>query len=429
MTFSIDQASTDQLHVLLAELEHRYANFRQQGLDLDLTRGKPSSQQLALSDALDGILAGDYRAPNGTDLRNYGGLDGIAEAKTLFADVLGVDSTEIFIGGNSSLSLMHYTLWFATHLGLRSESTAWNKQTDTIKVLCPCPGYDRHFSLCAELGLEMIPVPLTGEGPDMDVVEQWVRTDRDIKAMWCVPRFSNPTGEVYSDATVRRIAELGTIASDDFLVLWDNAYAVHAFSDDAPQLANIRDLCRIAGTENNVVQFGSTSKITFAGAGVSFLSSGDANLSGFKKHFGMASIGSDKINQMRHVKLLKDKTTILQHMRGHADIIAPKFKIVSELLKKNIGDSGMGRWSKPQGGYFIDFNTMPGLAKSVVALAASAGVKLTPAGATYPHGLDPDDCNIRLAPTYPSPDDVTQATEVFCTCVALASIRHQLASH
>lgn len=423
----IDEASNAELRQMLEQLEKQQQVYIDQHLHLDITRGKPSTAQLQLSDALDGILDGDYRDDNGTDLRNYGGLDGIPAAKQLFADMLGSKPENMFIGGNSSLSLMHYTLWFAYHLGLRDSDVAWKEQSTVVKFLCPCPGYDRHFKLCQELGIEMEVVPLTGQGPDMDIVEEKVKNDPGIKGIWCVPRFSNPTGEVYSEETVKRLANLGNIAGDNFLVMWDNAYVVHALGKNSPELANISDIAQSLGTENSIIQFGSTSKITFAGAGIGFMAASESILNGFVKHFGMASIGADKLNQMRHVKFLKDANTIDAHMQKHADIISPKFQAVDAILEQDLAGSGMGEWNKPQGGYFVSFNTRPGLAKAVVALAAEAGVKLTPAGATYPLGKDPQDSNIRIAPTFPELDELEQAMRVLTHCVKLASIRQKLA--
>ncbi len=436
----IDQATSAELESMLERLEQQHQQFISQQMKLDITRGKPSSAQLDLSNALNTIVGDDYCDEDGTDLRNYGGLTGIPGARKLFGGILGLNESDaasrVFVGGNSSLSLMHYSLWFANFIGIRAEDTAWQAQaqaadsakTDSaIKVLCPCPGYDRHFSVCAELGIEMIPVRLTGHGPDMDQVEALIKSDPNIKGIWCVPRFSNPTGEVYDDATVERLAALGNIAGDNFYVLWDNAYAVHGIDTDAPALASIDHYASQHGTLDSVIQFGSTSKVTFAGAGIGYMASSESNIAGFTKHFGMASIGSDKLNQLRHLRFLQDSDNLASHMRQHAAIIAPKFAAVANSLANHIKDTGMGEWSDPQGGYFVSFNTRPGLAKTVVALAAEAGLKLTPAGATFPHGNDPDDSNIRIAPTYPTLEDVEAAMEVFVNCVKLASVRQKLA--
>lgn len=422
----IEQMSADQLRAQLDTLEAQYRALAERQLSLDLTRGKPGTEQVSLSDALDGILEGDYRASNGTDVRNYGGLDGLPEAKALFSMVMGVPESDIVIGGNSSLTLMYSVIDFALNVGLRGAESAWGN-SDELKFLCPVPGYDRHFAICEHLGIEMIPVAMDANGPDMDEVERLVSSDPAIKGIWCVPRFSNPTGCVYSEETVERLARLGTIASDDFIVMYDNAYAVHIIDADAPELANIRDYSVKHGTESSVFQFGSTSKVTFAGAGVAFLSSSPANLAAFKQHLGFQSIGPDKVNQLRHVKLLQSPAGIAAHMEKHAALLRPRFAAVLATLENELGDTGMGEWLSPQGGYFISFNTRPGLAQTVVKLAADIGVALTPAGATYPYGNDPEDSNIRLAPSYPSLKDVQATAEAFVICVKLASIRQALA--
>ncbi|MAV76277.1 MAG: aminotransferase [Cellvibrionales bacterium] len=432
----IDQASTVELSQRLSELEQQHQAFIDLQLTLDLTRGKPSSAQLDLSNGLlDTVNADNFNNDHNIDPRNYGVLDGLPAAKDLFGSILSVTETDIqqrvFVGGNSSLTLMHYTVWFAFHFGLKIGDQAWASQVadgEPIKMLCPCPGYDRHFSLCAQFGIEMIPVALTGKGPDMDQVEALVKADSSIKGIWCVPRFANPTGEVYSEETVTRLAGLGKIAGDNFLVLWDNAYAVHSLNDKAKPLASIDAAAKSQGTLDHVVQFGSSSKITFAGAGIGYLSSSEANVEGFTRNFGMATIGSDKINQLRHVRFLKDLDGVRQHMAKHAAIINPKFAAVTASLETHIKDTGMGRWSNPEGGYFVSFETLPGLAKTVVSLAAEAGVKLTPAGATFPNGNDPQDCNIRLAPTFPELEDVETAMAVFVNCVQLASIQQKIPS-
>ena len=422
----LDQASTEQLREWESALSAQYEEFKAAGLNLDLTRGKPSSEQLSLSDAILDVLGHDLSNETNTDLRNYGGLDGIAECKGLFAPVLGVSTDEILIGGNSSLTLMYFAVMFATHMGFGDLGKAWNHGGQTVKFLCPVPGYDRHFSVCEHLGIEMIPVSMDDNGPDMDEVEALVKADANIKGIWCVPRFSNPTGIVYSNEVVERIAQLGKIAGDNFRVFWDNAYAVHSLKDDAPQLANLMDACRNAGTENSVYLFGSTSKITYAGAGVAFVGMSAANLKAFKHHLGMTQIGPDKINQLRHVRLLQDSDGLTAHMRKHAAVLKPRFDIVLKHLNEGIGDSGLLSWTAPEGGYFIAVDTLPGLAKQVVAMAADAGVKLTPAGATFPYGKDPQDRNIRIAPSVPTLEEIDRAMQVFVTCVKLASVRQRL---
>ncbi len=421
----VEQASTDELRAQLADLERQYDEFKAANLSLDLTRGKPNAAQLDLSNALDGLLAGQFKAADGTDCRNYGGLDGIAEAKQLFCQQLGVKPEETLIGGNASLTLMFQTLNFANFFGLRGPATAWSKQGE-VKFLCPVPGYDRHFSVCEELGITMIPVPMDENGPDMDKVEALVQSDPMIKGIWCVPRFSNPTGIVYSDSVVERLAKLSQLAGDHFIVMWDNAYAIHALDDSAPELANIMDLARDNGTEDSIFIFGSTSKITFAGGGLAFLGASPANLTSFKKHLGMVTIGPDKVNQLRHVAFFGDYAGLLNHMNKHAELLKPRFDVVLDHLQTGFGESDLGSWTVPQGGYFVSFDARPGLAQEIVRLAGSVGVKLTPAGATFPYGKDPEDKNIRLAPSFPSLDDINKTMEVFVLCVKLASVRQAL---
>ncbi|WP_116369081.1 aminotransferase class I/II-fold pyridoxal phosphate-dependent enzyme [Parahaliea mediterranea] len=421
----IEQASASELKTQLEELYAKYDQLAERKLALDLTRGKPGSEQVALSNALDGVLNGDYRAADGTDVRNYGGLDGLSEARALFGALLGTTEEETLVGGNSSLTLMYQVIDFAMNEGLRGEDTAW-ALGDKVKFLCPVPGYDRHFSICEYMRIEMIPVPMLDSGPDMDVVEQLVKADPTIKGIWCVPRFSNPTGTVYSDATVERIARLPLIAGEHFIVMWDNAYAVHTLQADAPALAPISDYCRRHDTMDGVFQFGSTSKITFAGAGVAFIGSSERNLSTLKAHLAFQTIGPDKVNQLRHVRFLKDAKGVAAHMEKHAALIRPRFKAVLETLQRELADTGMGEWTAPAGGYFISFDTRPGLAQEVVDLAGSIGVKLTPAGATFPYGRDEADRNIRLAPTFPSEADVQASVDAFVLCVKLASVKQRL---
>jgi DNA-binding transcriptional MocR family regulator len=421
----IDQLSATDLATQLDTLQQQYKALQGQNLALDLTRGKPGAEQLALSDALDGILAGNYRSENGTDVRNYGGLEGLPEARALFAKVLNTTPAQTFVGGNSSLRLMYNTIDFALTEGLSGPASAWGNN-DTVKFLCPTPGYDRHFAICEHLGIEMIPVPMLHSGPDMDLVESLVKNDPSIKGLWCVPRFSNPTGCVYSDETVDRIARLSLIAANDFIVMWDNAYAVHGLYDDAPALAPIGHYAKKHDTLDSVFQFGSTSKVTFAGAGVSFLSSSEKNLAALRQHLAFQTIGPDKVNQLRHVRFLTDPETLSMHMAAHASLIRPRFECVLDTLGKELAGLGMGEWSSPRGGYFISFDTLPGLAGKVVGMAAAIGVKLTPAGATFPYGEDPRDSNIRLSPTFPTLEDLRAAIEAFVICVKLASIQDRV---
>lgn len=421
----IEQLSPESLASEQRALEEQYSALAERKLSLDLTRGKPCTEQVCLADALDGILQGNFLSEDGIDVRNYGGLDGLPEAKRLFSSMLGVAPADVLIGGNSSLTLMYTVMDFALSVGLDGPASAWGN-SDEVKFLCPVPGYDRHFAICEHLGIEMIPVPLLDTGPDMDVVEKLVAADASIKGIWCVPRFSNPTGCVYSETTIDRLAKLGKIAGDHFVVMYDNAYAVHGLHENAPALANLSDYCARHDTANSVFQFGSTSKITFAGAGVAFLSSSARNLAALKDHLSFQSIGPDKVNQLRHVKLLRDKDGIAEHMAYHAALLRPRFEAVLATLEKALADTGMGEWIAPQGGYFISFNTRPGLAKEVVRLASEIGVALTPAGATFPYGDDPEDSNIRLAPSYPSLADVQATADAFVVCVQLASVRQRI---
>lgn len=421
----LDQATPEQLRQWEAELTKSYQELQNLSLNLDLTRGKPSAEQLSLSDKLDGILNGNYTAADGTDVRNYGGLDGIEDARQLGARIFQVAPNEVLAGGNSSLTLMFQAASFAYEFGLNGADSAW-KNLSEPKFICPVPGYDRHYSVCEQLGIKMITVPMLSTGPDMDKVEDLIKADSDIVGMWCVPKYSNPTGVVYSDETVTRIAQLGKIANPAFRVFWDNAYAVHDLVENPPVLANIAEVCRQQGTEDSVLQFASTSKITHAGAGVAFMSGSATNLTGFKAALGTCTIGPDKINQLRHALFLPDEAALTTHMKKHADIIQPRFNCVLENLENAFSGTDLGAWETPVGGYFISFDTQPGCAQAVVKLAAEAGVKLTPAGATFPYGKDPEDRNIRLAPTVPSVEEVDQAMKVFEVCVKLASVRARL---
>jgi DNA-binding transcriptional MocR family regulator len=422
----IAKASTETLREWESALNAEYQEYKAAGLKLDLTRGKPSAEQLNLSDSINEILAGDLSNEADIDLRNYGGIDGISECKSLFAPVLGVNQDEILIGGNSSLTLMYFAVLFGLHQGFGTLGDSWASEGNTVKFLCPVPGYDRHFSVCEHLGIEMIPVAMDDNGPLMDEVEALLAKDSSIKGIWCVPRFSNPSGIVYSDDVVKRIAQLGKIAGKNFRVFWDNAYAVHNLDDNAQELTCLMTACRDAGTEDSVYLFGSTSKITYAGAGVAFAGMSAANLAAYKHHLGMSQIGPDKVNQLRHARLLKDSDGLREHMRAHAKVLKPRFDIVLKALNDGLADSGLLSWTAPQGGYFVSVDTLPGLAKQVVAMAADAGVKLTPAGATFPYGKDPEDRNIRLAPSVPTLDEIERAMAVFVCCVKLASVQQRL---
>lgn len=423
----LDNASVAQLREWESQLTEQYQAILAKKLNLDLTRGKPSAEQLNLSDALDGLLQGNYIAADGTDTRNYGGLDGLPEAKQLGAHIMGVEPANVLVGGSSSLTLMFQVMLTAYQFGLKDAASAWKNEGE-VKFLCPVPGYDRHYTVCEQLGIKMINVPMTSTGPDMDVVESLLKADKTIKGMWCVPKYSNPTGVVYSDETVERIAKLGQIASANFRVFWDNAYSVHDLVPNAPQLASILEATRRNGTEDSVVQFASTSKITHAGSGVAFVAASAANLAGFKKFLNSCTIGPDKVNQIRHSRFLPSKDALLAHMNKHAELLNPRFEAVLTGLSKAFDGTDLGAWEKPVGGYFVSFDTRKGCAKETVRLAAEAGVKLTPAGATYPYGKDPEDRNIRIAPSVPTVPEVVGAMEVFVTCVKLASVKQQLAS-
>ena len=422
----LNQATQEQLQQWKQELTAAYDDIKAQNLQLDLTRGKPSAEQLSLSNTLDGILDGNYVSDSGVDTRNYGGLRGIPEALTLGAEILGVPAPNIMAGGNSSLTMMHQAMTTAYHFGFSGDKSAW-KHIGKPKFICPVPGYDRHFSVCEQLGIEMLTVPMNSSGPDMDAVEALVKSDAAIRGMWCVPKYSNPTGVVYSDETVNRIAALGKIAHSDFRVFWDNAYAIHDLSETPPALASIFEACQKHGTEDSVLQFASTSKITFAGAGVAFMGASENNLKGFEQVISMLTIGPDKINQLRHVKFFAESGSLTKHMKKHAAIIKPRFASVLNHLEAAFSDNDLGSWESADGGYFISFDTRPGLAKEVVRLAGEAGVKLTPAGATFPYGRDPEDKNIRIAPTVPTVEQVGAAMEVFVLCVKLASVNQMCA--
>ena len=406
------------------ELTAAHDRFRSAGLSLDLTRGKPSPAQLALSDDLD-AENGPFTSADGTDVRNYGGLDGLPEARRLGAEWLGVRPDEVIAGGNSSLTLMYLFLLNAWLHGPAGAGGAW-RESGTVRFLCPVPGYDRHFAILEELGIEMVNVPMRDDGPDMDRVEAQVRADASIRGIWCVPKYSNPGGQVYSGTVVDRLARLAAIAGPRFRILCDNAYAVHDLDDEPPQLANVMDACRRHRTEDSLVLFASTSKVTRAGAGISFMGGSPATLDWFRRRMQVATIGPDKVNQLRHVRFLRDMAHVGAHMRRHAAILRPRFELVFRRLSQALDGTGAGSWTTPRGGYFLSFDARPGLAREIVRLAARAGVKLTPAGATFPYGRDPEDSNIRLAPTFPELADLDRAMQVFVVCVELAAVRQAL---
>ena len=381
---------------------------------LDLTRGKPHADQLSLSNSLLEIKIEDL-LNNQIDLRNYGELFGLEDCRKLGSEIIGCSKDQVIAGGNSSLTLMHQYLASLYFHG--PNQMPWSNQ-ERISILCPVPGYDRHFKLCEEFGINMIPVPLTGQGPDIDNISELVAQDASIKAIWCVPKHSNPTGETYSEDCVSELLRLSMLKKDGFKILWDNAYAVHDFQE-SPDLPHIFNLASKMGALNSVISFASTSKITFAGGGIGFIAMSEENLHQFSKHYASMVIGPDKINQARHTHFFKDIEAIGEHMKNHAEIVKPKFQEAFKWLSKQ----NHGTWTKPTGGYFISFNSNPGLAKEIITLASQAGLKLTKAGSTYPYGVDPLDCNIRIAPTACSLEEVEKAMEIFVTCLSLATLK------
>ncbi len=422
--------SSNDLQAQQQNLLNRYEQIKAKKLNLDLTRGKPATAQLALSDALDGILQGNYASADDTDARNYGGALGLPEARQFAADYLGAKPSQVLVGGNSSLQLMYQVVTNAYFHGVNAGAMAWKEEAGTagkIKFLCPSPGYDRHFSICETLGIDMIPVSMDADGPDMDQVESLLRADPLIKGIWCVPKYANPNGVVYSDEVVDRFARLGKIAGPNFRIIWDNAYAEHHLVENPPELANLLALSEQYGTLDNAVVIGSTSKITFAGAGISFMASSESNIAGFVDLLGIATIGPDKVNQLRHMRFLKDMPTLRALMQAHREILQPKFELVLKHLEEGLAGKThngqpLGTWTRPAGGYFVLFDTQPGLADKVVKLCAGAGVKLTPAGSTWPYKKDPANSNIRLAPSFPSLSEIDEAMQVFVLCVELATL-------
>jgi DNA-binding transcriptional MocR family regulator len=390
-------------------------------LAIDMTRGKPGPEQLDLAmDMLYCVKADSYRASNGVDCRNYGGLDGIPEAKEIFAQYLGVAPQEIIVGGNSSLNMMYDAMVRAMIHGVVDSGLPWGK-LPRVKWLCPSPGYDRHFAITEHLGIEMIAIDMGPDGPDMAQVESLAAEDEAIKGIWCVPKYSNPTGVVYADEVVERLAAIETAAAD-FRIFWDNAYAVHHLDGAPARLRNILAACKGAGHPNRAFLFGSTSKISFAGSGVAMMAGSEENTELTKQQMSYQTIGSDKLNQLRHVRFFGDLAGIEAHMQKHAAIMRPKFDAVLDALDQGLAGKNVATWSRPAGGYFVSLDTLDGCAEAVVALAAETGVKLTPAGATFPYRKDPRDQNIRLAPSLPAVDDIRSAMEVVVVCVQLASI-------
>jgi len=418
--------SIEELESLRKELKQSYREYQNMDLNLDMSRGKPSLDQLDLSNGMMDALnsEADMYSSDGFDVRNYGVLGGIAEAKELLSDMMENNPDNIIIFGNSSLNVMYDSISRSYSHGVMG-NTPWCK-LDKIKWLCPVPGYDRHFAITEYFGIEMINVPMTEKGPDMDIVEELVASDESIKGIWCVPKYSNPQGYSYSDETVRRFARLKP-AAKDFRIYWDNAYGMHHLYDhDQDYLIEILAECKRAGNPDLVYKFASTSKISFPGSGIASMATSLNNLEDIKKQMQYQTIGHDKVNQLRHVRFFEDIHGMVKHMMKHADIIRPKFEMVESVFEKNLNGLDIGSWTNPKGGYFISFETLPGCAKEVVDKCKKAGVKLTSAGATFPYGKDPEDSNIRIAPTYPPLEDLRIATELFCLCVKLISVEKLL---
>ncbi len=413
-----------QLNEELQSVLAHYNRCKQQNLKLNLSRGKPSKMQLDISKDILTALSDDAECFDGAiDARNYGELAGLPCARRYWAEILDCKPEQTFVGGSASLNLMFDVIARAYSHGLLHSPRPWCRE-ETVKFLCPSPGYDRHFRITEFFGAQLITVPMTAEGPDMDMVECLVQ-DPCVKGIWCVPKYSNPDGIIYSNAVIARFANLKP-AAPDFTIMWDNAYCIHEFDGEYVQIPDLIELCRQAGNPDMVFEFASTSKITYAGAGFSVMASSEANIDYLTKLFGVQTISYDKINQLRHVRYLKDKATTLEHMKKHAQIMAPKFAVVADALEMQLGPCGFARWNRPKGGYFISLFTMPGTAKRAIELCKEAGVEMTPAGATYPYGKDPDDSNLRIAPSLPPVEELEKAMDVFCTSLKLAALEKLL---
>lgn len=420
------EMSKEQLLQLKAELDERYKEAKAKGLNLNMSRGKPSPSQLNVTmDMLDVInSSSDFKAEDGTDCRNYGVLDGLTEAKKLMADMMGTTSEHIIIYGNASLNIMYDQISRAYTHGILG-NTPWCK-LDKVKFLCPVPGYDRHFAITERFGIEMINIPMSESGPDMGMVEEYVSKDASVKGIWCVPKYSNPQGYTYSEETVKRMAALKP-AAEDFRIFWDNAYVIHdLYDDNKDEIADIISECEKAGNPDMVFEFASTSKVSFPGSGIAALATSVNNIADIKKQLTIQTIGHDKLNQLRHVRFFKDINGLKEHMRKHAEFMRPKFEAVESVLEEELGGLGIGSWTEPKGGYFISFEAMDGCAKAIVAKCKEAGVKLTGAGATFPYGKDPKDSNIRIAPSFPTPEEMKQAADLFVLCVKLVSVEKLL---
>ena len=420
------ELSREELMELREQLLAAYEEKKALGLNLDMSRGKPSPTQLGVSVGLMDVINSDsdMKSECGIDCRNYGCLDGIPEVKRLMAEMMGTTEDHIFIGGNASLTLMFDTVSRAYTHGIMGE-TPWCK-LDKVKFLCPVPGYDRHFAITEHFGIEMINIPMSETGPDMDMVEELVNSDPTVKGIWCVPKYSNPQGICYSDETVRRFANLRP-AAKDFRIFWDNAYVIHhLYEDNQVEILDIIGECEKAGNPDMVFEFASTSKVSFPGSGIAALATSANNIADIKKQLTIQTIGHDKLNQLRHVRFFKDINGLKEHMRKHAEFMRPKFEAVESVLEEELGGLGIGSWTEPKGGYFISFEAMDGCAKAIVAKCKEAGVKLTGAGATFPYGKDPKDSNIRIAPSFPTPEEMKQAADLFVLCGKLVSVEKLL---
>ena len=419
----LDSLSPPQLVKREAELDSRVASFQTRGQHRIMARGRPSPEQLDLANPLLALPdSADYQSAEGIDCRSYGGIDGLPEMKQLFGGILNCPAQNIVVGGNSSLAMMHDALVRAYVWGISGGDTPWREQ-GTIRFLCPSPGYDRHFLITELFGFEMLPVEMTSTGPNMDQVES-LALDPSVKGIWCVPRYSNPTGVTYSDEIVERLSQMQ--AAPDFRIFWDNAYAEHHLVDHPTPLGNILAACAGADHADRVLMFASTSKMSFAGGGVAAMGASAHNIADARTKIGVQTIGPDKLNQLRQLHFFKDLNGLRIHMRANARILKPKFDLVEKILQRELGDKQIAQWSKPAGGYFVNLNVPDGCARQIIALTAEAGVTLTPAGTSFPHGLDPNDRNIRIAPTFPALEDVRQAMEILTLCVELVAIRDRL---
>ena len=422
---SFQTLSRDELQLRHDEQRRNYADLQGKKLALDLTRGKPSAAQLDLSNALLELPgSGDFRDAEGTDTRNYGGQHGLPALRAVFGELLGIPVPNLIAGNNSSLELMHDAVVFSMLHGGVDSPRPWVREP-VVKFLCPSPGYDRHFAVTESLGVEMITVPMRDDGPDVDLVEELVNADPAIKGMWCVPVFSNPTGAVYSWEVVRRLVQMNTAATD-FRLFWDNAYPVHTLTPEFPRQVDVLGLAAAAGHPHRPFVFASTSKITFAGAGVSFFGGSLGNIAWYLQHSGKKSIGPDKVNHLRHLRFLRDADGVRQHMLCHQKLLAPKFELVLDILDKRLSESKTAAWTEPKGGYFISLDVLPGTARRTVALAKDAGIAVTQAGASFPYGKDPDDTNIRIAPSFPPLADLSEAIDGLATCALLAATENLL---